>query len=157
VSVGPLPRVRRGWWAAGAAIVALLPFAGGLSADRVFFVRDLGAYFWPRHLWLRQAWQAGDWPWWDPFAGAGQSAVADGLNQFFLLPVTLVRLVLPDIPGFNAWVAAPFPLLAAGMWLWLRRWVSPFAAFVGAATLTVSGPVLSSGNFPNFSWAVGCS
>ena len=154
MSHGPVSRVHRGWWAAGAAIVALVPFAGGLSATRVFFVGDLGMYFWPRHLSLLHSWRAGEWPWWDPFAGAGQSAAANALNQFFLVPVTLVRLLLPDVPGFNVWVAAPFPLLAAGTWLWLRRWLSPGAAFVGAATLAVSGPVLSSGNYPNFSWTV---
>jgi hypothetical protein len=146
--------VRTILWPVIAVLVSMVPLAGAFSTTNVFYVRDLGMYFWPRHLWLRQSWHAGDWPLWDPYAAAGQSAVADALNQFFLLPVTLVRLLAPDVVGFNLWIAAPFPLIALGAWLWLRRSVSPAAACVGAAFLTVSGPVVSSGNFPNLSWAV---
>ncbi len=140
-------------WAFGAMLLAMVPVAGALSTSRVFYVRDLGLYFWPRHQWLRATWAAGEWPWWDPYAGAGQSAVADALNQFFLLPVTAVRLLAPEVVGFNVWIAAPFPLTALGAWLWLRRHVSPAGAFVGAAVWTLSGPVLSTGNFPNLSWS----
>jgi hypothetical protein len=46
------------------------------------------------------------------------------------------------------------PVLAIGSWIWLRRHASPFAAFVGAAFLTVAGPVASTADFPNYSWAV---
>ncbi len=140
-------------WALAAVLLAILPVAGAFSATRVFYVRDLGLYFWPRHQWLRAAWAAGEWPWWDPYIGAGQPAVSDALNQLFLLPVTLVRLLAPEVVGFNFWIAAPFPLTAAGAWLWLRRHVSAPAAFVGASVWTLSGPMLSTGNFPNLSWS----
>lgn len=146
--------LRASVWPALAALIALIPVAGAFSTTNVFYVRDLGLYFWPRHLWLRRAWSAGDWPLWDPYAAAGQSAVADALNQFFLLPVTIVRLLLPDVVGFNVWIAAPFPVVAVGTWLWLRHHVSPMAACVGAAIFSLAGPVVSSGNFPNLSWAV---
>jgi hypothetical protein len=139
-----------------AAIVALIPVAGVFSTTSIFFVRDLGLYFWPRHLWLRQSINRGDWPLWDPYAAGGQSAVADALNQFFLLPMTFVRLTVPDVVGFNLWIALPFPLMALGAWFWLRRAFSPSAACVGAAFCGVAGPVVSSGNFPNLSWAIAC-
>ncbi len=141
-------------WAFGAVLLAIVPVAGALSTSRVFYVRDLALYFWPRHQWLRATWRAGDWPWWDPYAAAGQPAVADALNQFFLLPVTALRLLAPEVVGFNIWIAAPFPLTAAGAWLWLRRRFSPAAALVGAAVWALSGPTLSAGNFPNLSWSV---
>lgn len=144
----------RARWPLLAVALAAVPVAGAFSTQNIFHIRDLGMYFWPRHLWLRQSWRDGDWPWWDPYAGAGQSAVADALNQFFLLPVTAVRLLLSDVPGFNFWIAAPFPLMAAGAWLWLRRHVSRPAACVGAVLFATSGPVLSTGNFPNLSWSV---
>ncbi|MBM3817400.1 MAG: hypothetical protein FJW14_00085 [Acidimicrobiia bacterium] len=143
-------------WPVLAAVAALVPVAGGFSTTHVFYVRDLSNYFWPRHRWLRETVLGGDWPWWDPYAAGGQSAVADALNQFFLLPVTLVRVALPPIPGFNFWVAAPFPVAAVGAWLWLRRYGSPASAFVGAAIFVAVGPVVSTGNFPNLSWAVAC-
>jgi hypothetical protein len=148
--------VRRVLWPGLAAIIALVPVAGAFSTTSIFFVRDLGVYFWPRHLWLRQSVGSGDWPLWDPYAGGGQSAVADALNQFFLLPITIVRLLLPDIVGFNLWIALPFPLMALGAWFWLRRAFSPTAACVGASLCVVTGPVVSTGNFPNLSWAVAC-
>lgn len=147
-------RLTRWAWPTAAALVALLPFAGGLSTTNVFFVRDLGSYFWPRHLWLWKEWRRGDWPWWDPHVGGGQSAVSDALNQFFLVPATLIRIFSPPVVGFNVWIAAPLPIMAVGTWLWLRHRVSPAAAFVGAAVATVAGPVVSTGNFPNLSWAV---
>jgi hypothetical protein len=145
---------RRDWiWPSAAAVLAFVPLAGALSNTRIFYVRDLALYFWPRHRWLHQTWAAGEWPWWDPYAGAGQSAVADALNQFFLLPVVLLRLLAPEVLGFNLWVALPFPTAAIGAWLWLRRHASPGAAFVGASALAISGPMLSTGNFPNLSWS----
>lgn len=141
-------------WPVLAAMAAVVPVTGAFSTTNVFYVRDLGMYFWPRHLWLRQTVLTGNWPLWDPHAGGGQSAVADALNQFFLLPVSIGRLLLPDVVGFNIWVAAPFPLMALGAWLWLRRHASPPAACVGAAIYAVAGPIVSTGNFPNLSWAV---
>jgi hypothetical protein len=141
-------------WPTVASLLALIPFSGGFSTTDVFYVRDLANYFWPKHLWHRQTIRAGDWPWWDPYVGGGQSAVADALNQFFFFPVTAVRLAAPQVVGFNFWIAAPFPVLAIGVWFWLRRHVSPAAAFLGAALTPLAGPVLSTGNFPNYSWAV---
>ncbi len=141
-------------WAVVAALLSMVPLSGAFSTTNIFYVRDLGLYFWPRHLWLRRAWSTGDWPLWDPYSAAGQSAVADALHQFFFLPVTIVRLLVPEVAGFNIWIAAPFPVMAVGAWLWLRRRVSPPAACVGAAIFSLAGPVVSSGNFPNLSWAV---
>jgi len=137
-----------------AALASLVPFAGGLSSTNVFFVRDLGLYFWPRHLCLWHSWRDGDWPLWGPYVGAGQSAVADALNHFFLLPVTLFRVLAPPVVGFNFWVAAPFPILVVGFWLWLRRRFSPAAVATGAAILALAGPIASTGDFPNLSWTV---
>ena len=141
-------------WPIAASLLALTPFLRGFSTSDVFYVRDLGMYFWPRHLWAWRSFRAGDWPLWDPYAAGGQSAVADALNHFFLIPVAIVRAFTPAVVGFNFWVAAPFPFLAWGSWLWLRRHVSPPAAFVGAGVASIGGPILSAGNFPNLSWTM---
>jgi hypothetical protein len=61
---------------------------------------------------------------------------------------------LPAVPGFNLLVAAPFPLAAFGMWLFLRRHFSQTSAALGAIVFSASGPVVSTGNFPNLSWSV---
>ena len=140
-------------WPALAVLAACVPFAGGFSLTNIFYIRDLTMFFWPRHLWIHRSLMAGSWPLWDPYAAAGQAAFSDALNQLFLPPVLLLR-VLPPVPGFNLLVAAPFPLAALGMWFFLRRHVSETSAAFGAIVFAASGPVVSTGNFPNLSWSV---
>ncbi len=141
-------------WPVLAALAALVPFIRGFSTTNVFFVRDLGLFFWPRHLWLWQTVRERDWPLWDPYAAAGQSAVADALNHFFLLPATIVRVLAPPVLGFNFWVAAPAAILAFGTCVWLRRRVCAPAAAAGGAIAALAGPIASTGDFPNLSWTV---
>ena len=65
---------RRPWiWAVVAMLTALVPLSPGLSGSRVFYIRDLSLFFWGRYLWLRHAWQAGEFPLWDPYVGGGQA------------------------------------------------------------------------------------
>jgi len=156
VDNGIVPRRRAFSFACAfvAVLVATIPFLSGFSTTRVFFIRDLSLYFWGRHLWLRRTLLSGEWPLWDPYIGAGQSAVADALHQMFLLPVLAIRLAGSEVLGFNLWVALPFPCAAAGMWLLLARRFSPVAAALGSIAFALSGPVVSTGNFPNMSWAV---
>lgn len=149
------PRPRWSWlWAVVAMATALAPLTPGLSGSRIFYIRDLSLYFWGRYLWLRHAWQQGAFPFWDPYVGAGQAAVADALHQMFLLPAVLVRLVGSDVLGFNLWVLVPFPLAALGTWLFLARRFSAPAAALGAIAYSLSGPIYSTANFPNMSWTV---
>lgn len=152
---GDAPQGRRTWrWALAAMAVVLLPLSPGLTSSRIFYIRDLSLYFWGRYLWLRHEWQSGAFPLWDPFVGAGQDAVSDPLNQMFLLPSALVRLLGSDVLGFNLWVAVPFPLAALGTWLFLSRRFSPVASALAAVVFALCGPVYSTTNFPNMSWAV---
>ncbi len=136
-----------------AVLGACVPFARGLSLTHIFYIRDLTMFFWPRHLWMHRSLLSGSWPLWDPYASAGQPVFPDALNQLFLLPVLILRLI-PAVPGFNLIVAAPFPLAALGMWLFLRRYGSGASAALGAIVFAASGPVASTGNFPNLSWSV---
>jgi hypothetical protein len=114
----------------------------------------LSLFFWGRFLWLRRTLLSGEWPLWDPYIGGGQSAVADALHQMFLLPVLAIRVIGPEVLSFNLWVLLPFPVAAAGAWLFLARRFSASAAALGAIAFAVSGPVVSTGNFPNMSWSV---
>jgi hypothetical protein len=140
-------------WPALAVLVASVPFVRGFSLTKIFYIRDLNTFFWPRHLWIHRSFMTGSWPVWDPYAAAGQPTFPDALNQLFLPPVLLLR-ALPAVPGFNLLVAAPFPLAALGMWLFLRRHVSETSAALGAIAFSASGPVVSTGNFPNLSWSM---
>jgi len=140
-------------WASLAVCAATIPFLPGLTGSRVFYVRDLSMIFWGRYLWLRHELLTGSFPLWDPYVGAGQSAVADALHQPFLLPALAVRLIGSDVVGFNLWVAAPFPLAALGAWLFFRRRFAAGASALGAIAFALSGPIVSTGNFPNLSWS----
>ena len=140
-------------WPALAVLGACVPFAGGVSLTNIFYIRDLAMFFWPRHLWIHRSLIGGSWPLWDPYAAAGQAAFSDALNQWFLPPVLLLR-ALPEVAGFNLLVAAPFPLAALGMWLFLRRHGSAPGAAFGAIVFAAGGPVVSTANFPNLSWSV---
>jgi hypothetical protein len=146
--------LERPWvYAAMAMLAASVSFIRGFSFTDVFYVRDLTMFFWPRHLWIRHNLLSGAFPLWDPYASAGQPFYTDALNQLFLPPVLLLR-ALPAVVGFNLIVALPFPLAALGAWLFLRRHFSASSAAVGAIAFAASGPVVSTGNFPNLSWSV---
>lgn len=146
---------RRPWlWPLLAALTAAVPFAGMFSPNRIFHLRDLTLFFWERYLWLRRSLFAGEWPLWDPYVGGGQSAVADGLHQMFLLPSLLVRMLGTEVMGFNLWVALPFPIAALGVFAFFRRRFSAPASALGAIVFAVSGPVVSTGNVPNLSWSI---
>lgn len=148
------PRSRRWGLPAIAALVATIPFAPGITGSQIFYIRDLSLYFWGRYLWLRRSLWSGEWPLWDPYVGGGQAAVSDALHQMFLLPVLMIRLIGSEVLGFNLWVLLPFPCAAIGTWLFLRRRFSGVASTLGAIAFAVSGPVVSTGNFPNMSWSV---
>ena len=143
-----------GGWACLGACLALVPFVWGLSTTRIFYIRDLSLFFWGRYLWVRRSIMGGEWPLWDPYIAAGQSATADALHQLYLLPSLALRLIPNEVLGFNLWVAMPFPLAAFGAWaLFARRFSAP-AATLGAIAYALSGPITATGTFPNMSWSV---
>jgi hypothetical protein len=147
-------RKRRGLWPLLALAVATVPVAGVFSLTKIFYVRDLTMAFRSRFLFLRHSVYSGTFPLWDPYPAHGQAAVNDALYQLFHLPSLPIRLLLPDVIAFNLWVALPIPLSAAGMYLFLRRQVGERASAFGAVAFAVSGPIVSTTNFPNMSWSV---
>jgi hypothetical protein len=149
-----VPATRPWVWPVLAAVAACAPFFHGLSLTKVFYVRDLATFFWPRHLWIREGLLAGNLPLWDPAAAAGQATFPDALNQLFLPPVALLRVLLPPVVAFNVIVVLPFPLAALGAWLFLRGRFEQTSATLGAVVFAASGAVVSTSNFPNLSWSI---
>jgi len=152
-------------WLLIVVLLSAAPVFRLFTLHRIFFVRDLSFFFWSRHLWLRHTIFSGQLPWWDPYVAAGQSAIADALNQL-LMPLTLaVRLLPSDVVSFNLWVALPLPIAASGMFVFLRRYLEPdpgtrvqattdASAALGACVFALSGPIVSMLNTPNLSWSV---
>jgi hypothetical protein len=148
-------RPRRAWIPGLLAVAAaFIPVAGVFTLSKVFFVRDLTMTFRSRFLFLRHSLHSGAFPLWDPYQANGQPAVNDALYQLFHLPSLAIRLLLPETIAFNMWVAMPVPLATWGMYLFLRRHLTPAAAAFGAIAFGVSGPTVSTTNFPNMSWSV---
>ncbi len=142
------------WLPVVAILLSTIPISGMYTFSRIFYVRDLSIAFRPRFQFIRRSIYQGSFPLWDPYPAHGQSAINDALYQLFHLPSLLIRLLLPETLAFNMWVALPVPLAAAGMYLFLRRHVGRAAAAMGAFAFAVSGPVISSPNFPNLSWSI---
>jgi prepilin-type N-terminal cleavage/methylation domain-containing protein len=141
-------------WLVFVVAVSFLPVLGLFTTHEIFFVRDLSFFFWSRHLWFRHALLGASAPWWDPYMGGGQPAIADALNQL-LMPVTLaIRLLPSDVVSFNLWVALPLPTAGIGTFLFLRTRVRESAAALGACAFALSGPMVSMLNMPNLSWSV---
>jgi hypothetical protein len=147
-------RVPSFFWPLAVLAVAIVPIAGVFTRTRLFFVRDLTMAFRPRFLFLRHAIASGTFPLWDPYAAHGQPAINDALYQLFHLPTLLIRILLPEVPAYNLWIALPVPLAAVGMYAFLRRQVTPPAAALGSIAFAVAGPIVSSTNFPNMSWSI---
>jgi hypothetical protein len=147
-------RTPRGFWPILALAMATIPVAGLFTLSNIFFVRDLLIAFRSRFLFVRHSFYSGSFPFWDPYPANGQPAVNDALYQLFHLPSLAIRLLLPEVVAYNLWIALPIPLCALGTYLFLRRHVSPPAAAFGAVAFAVSGPIVSTTNFPNLSWSI---
>ncbi|MEW6126621.1 MAG: YfhO family protein [Acidobacteriota bacterium] len=136
-------------WLMVAMVPALYALKGVFSLSSVFFVRDLGSYFYPHHLWIRRAVLAGELPLWNPDSGSGYATVADPSLQLFFLPTLPFRFLLPESVGFNFMVVFPFVCAAIGTFVFLKRRVSLQSAALGSIVFSISGPLLSSANSLN--------
>lgn len=142
-----------GWiWPTLPVLATIVAMHGVFTTSRIFFFRDLGSYFWPHHVWLRRALRSGTLPLWDPNAGLGYASVADPALQLFFLPTLILRLLLPEVVGFNLGVALPLPLAAFGTYRFLRGHIPAPSAALGGLVYALSGPLLSAANCTNLAW-----
>jgi hypothetical protein len=140
-------------WALLGPIAALVAFHGAFSNSELLYVRDLSMQFWGEHNWLRRELLNGHFPLWDQYMAFGQPAISDPNRGLLFPPTLLLRVVFPVVLGFNLCVAMAFQVLAVGVYLLLKRHVSPPAAAFGSVAFVLSGPSVSLGNFMNFPWA----
>jgi hypothetical protein len=122
---------------------------GVFNPSKIYYVRDLGNYFYPNYLWIRRAVFAGHLPIWNPDSGTGYANICDPSLQLFFLPTMPFRLLLPESIGFNLMVAFPIVFAAIGTLIFLKRHVSLPSAVLGSIVFSISGPLLSSANSIN--------
>jgi hypothetical protein len=128
---------------AALAALVLAAFAPALSPQRVFFQRDILAYWYPGMAAFRAAAAEGSWPLWNPWSGFGAPLLADASFQLAYPPTWLALLVPLETQfklfavGHALWAALGAALLARALGL---RWV---AAASGGAAFAAGGPFLS--------------
>jgi hypothetical protein len=123
--------------------VAVLSFPGVLDGDRVFFQRDVGAYWYPQVATVRSVLASGAWPVWDPYEGFGGPLLADPGAQV-LYPPAWPSLVLPPALHFKLFTLGHVAFSAVGVFLLGRRLRFGTGPSLAAAfTWQAAGPFLS--------------
>lgn len=118
-------------------------FAEAISTSRVFYQRDIQAYWYPHMAVFRRAIAEGSWPLWNPWAGFGAPLLADATFELAYPPTWLV-LLLPPAVQFKLLAVGHCLLAALGACALARRlglrWTAAGTAGVAYA---LSGPFLS--------------
>jgi hypothetical protein len=138
---------RRATVCSGLAITAsvLVVFGDAVFRGRVFFERDVQAYWYPHVAALVRAVAAGRPPLWNPYEGFGQPFLADPSTQFAYPPTWLNLLLLPAT-AYSVLVAGHVLFAGLGAARLARRWgISRLGATVAGIAWAASGPLLSAG------------
>lgn len=123
------------------AVVAV--FHEALFGGRVFFERDIHAYWYPQVVTFVRVVGQRTWPLWDPYEGFGLPLLADPGSQA-AYPLTWLNLVLLPSTVYKILVLGHALAGGAGVCLLARRWeMSPLAAGLAGVGWCVSGPLLS--------------
>ena len=141
------PRGRKGALAAAflTALVAAV-FADAFTTARVFFRRDIHAYWYPHMAVVRRAVAEGSWPLWNPFVGFGAPLLADATFQL-AYPPTWLAIVLAPALHLKLMAIGHCLLAAFGAAALVRRFgLGWTAAGAAGAAYALSGPFLSAAN-----------
>ena len=124
-----------------ALAVALLGRA--LFSSKVFYYRDISAYWYPLIEAFVRTVASGEWPLWNPSLGFGHPMLEDP-NLQVAYPPTWLNLILPPALYYKLFVVTHLAWGALGAYRLGRRLeLRADAAFVGAAIFLASGPWLS--------------
>jgi hypothetical protein len=149
-------RPSRGGALAVASLLAAVAvtFGEALATSRVFYQRDIHAYWYPHMAVFRRAVAEGSWPLWNPWSGFGSPLLADATFQL-AYPPTWLALVLAPAVQFKVLTMGHCLLAALGACALARRaglgWA---AAGTAGAAYALSGPFLSAASlFHHFAGA----
>jgi hypothetical protein len=133
---------------AGAAVglVVVAVFAEAIFSPRVFYERDIHAYWYPFRAVITQAMAERSLPLWNPYVGFGAPLLSDPSLQL-AYPLTWLALLLPAAIHYKLFAIGHTLLAAAGAWALARRLgLGRTAAMVAGSSYALSGPLLSSVN-----------
>jgi hypothetical protein len=112
---------------------------------------DLLRIMYPVNLYIKEAWQRGEIPFWYPSAGIGMPILAEGIHQA-LYPINLLGWQLFGLPEGLGWLAV-FHLLLGGTFtfLFLRQLkIGYFGSLVAAITFSYSSVLMTWLGLPFF-------
>jgi hypothetical protein len=137
-----MPRLASRVLVAGCLLVLVLAcFGPVLFQGQQFSYRDAGEFYYPLHRRVRQEWEAGRWPLWEPEENGGMPLLGNP-SAAVLYPGKILYL-LPDAWGARLYVIAHVLLAFAAMRALLRSWeVSETGSCLGAIAYAFGGPVL---------------
>lgn len=121
-----------------------------------FYFRDLWLLFIPQKVFMARAFREGSIPLWNPTLHGGLPYAGDPAN-FFFHPSTLLYTVLDPLTAFNLTLVGSYLAMAVATYLLVRSLgLSPSSAFIGGATMTLSGFALSVSNLVPILLALPC-
>jgi len=130
----------------GLVTVVAATFAEALVSGRVFFQRDIHAYWYPGMEVARRAIAEGSWPLWNPYVGFGAPLLADATFGL-AYPPTWLAFVLPLGVYYKAFAVGHCLFAGLGARALARRLgLGELAAGVAGAAFALSGPLLSAVN-----------
>jgi hypothetical protein len=136
-----MTRAGRAVLAYSALTVVLFPRA--LLKGEAFFQRDLHVVWYGQALSFVRCVFSGSLPLWDPYVGFGQPMLANANTQI-AYPFTWLHLLFMPWTVYTVTVAVHTVLGATGTYVLGRRLgLSEWAALVGGALWSLSGPILS--------------
>jgi len=145
------PSRRHDWIAL--AFLALLPlvfFFDVVAGNRAFFVRDLARFHHPSKNVLREIVRGGEFPYWNPYAGAGQPLAANPQNEVFYPPNWMIFFGDFD-RAFQLLILLHIFIALIAMYALLRSMnVRPPVAAIGSACFGMGGLMLSYTNLLPF-------
>ncbi len=144
----------------GAALIvilaAIVPLAPILLKGELPSFRDHEDYFVPMRAFTADAIRGGEIPLWNPLNGSGEPWLANPQTGVFY-PPTWIMAILPFESGYVVFLMFHLVLLGLGLRRLFMLWSSNASSTLVAATLVVSGPVLSlldvSNNIATLAWA----
>ena len=106
-------------------------------------IKDAGGPWWqwePDGEFLRTAMRTGEWPFWDPYVGAGTPAMANMTPGYFFPPYTVLVALGASVPLKNAYFLLQLWCAGFFTWLLLRTHGLGFvSALFGGTAVVMSG------------------
>lgn len=121
-------------------------YAHVIFLDDIFVKRDIGRYYRPLRMLIRQQFEAGGFPFWNPYLFCGLPLFAT-LQSCALYPLSIIYYLGDFSRMFNVFILAHLFLAGLFMYLLMRDLrLSKLASFFAAFTFAFSGYMISAIN-----------